>query len=99
MKYYPKLYIKEMNHDKNHIHLLISIPPQESVGSVVRLIKTNTSQGMKDAFPFLKQVYWGTTAFWSEGYFVSTVGINQAIIQSYIKQQGAEDENKTAMLF
>ena len=97
--HYPKLYIKEMNHDKNHIHLLISIPPQESVGSVVRIIKSNTSKGIKSTFPFLKQVYWGTNAFWSEGYFVSTVGINASIISRYIQQQWAEDENKTAQLF
>ena len=89
--HYPKLYIKTVNHDQDHIHLLISIPPQMTVGSVVRLIKTNTAKGLKEQFPFLKEVYWGTDSIWSAGYFVSTVGINESIIRKYIEHQGRED--------
>jgi putative transposase len=98
-EHHPVLYIKETNHDQDHIHLLISIPPQMSVGSVVRLLKTNTSRNIKQQFPFLKQVYWGTDGIWSESYFVSTVGINEAIIRKYIENQGAEDMGQTATLF
>ena len=46
---------------------------------------------MKAEFAFLKQVYWGTDSIWSEGYFVSTVGVNEATIKRYIDQQGQED--------
>ena len=70
-----------------------------SVGSVVRLIKTNTARKLKEQFPFLKKVYWGTDSIWSEGYFVSTVGIDEATIRKYIQQQGAEDAGQTAALF
>ena len=98
-EHYPQIYIKEMNHDKDHIHLLISIPPQMSVGSVVRLIKTNTSRGLKQQFPFLKEVYWGTDGIWSDGYFVSTAGIQQNIIRKYIQNQGEQDAGQTAKLF
>jgi putative transposase len=42
-------------------------------------------------FPFLKQLYWGTDAIWSEGYFVSTVGVNRQLIEKYIKLQSQED--------
>ena len=90
-KYYPELSFEKFNHDKDHIHLLVSIPPKMSVGSVVRIIKANTSKGMKERFPFLKKVYWGTDGIWSEGYFVSTTGINEAIIRKYIDAQGKED--------
>lgn len=36
-------------------------------------------------FPFLKKVYWGTDGIWSEGHFVSTVGVNEEIIKKYIE--------------
>jgi len=76
-KHYPQIVFKEMNHDKDHIHLLVSIPPKMSMGSVVRIIKANTSTGIKQKFPFLKETYWGTDGIWTDGYFVSTVGINE----------------------
>lgn len=71
-EYYPKIRIKEVNHDLDHLHVLISIPPQVSVGSVVRLIKSNTARVLKKKFPYLQKTYWGTDGIWSEGYFVST---------------------------
>ena len=95
-EHYPKILFKTINHDIDHLHLLVSIPPQMSVGSVVRLIKTNTARGLKQQFPFLKSVYWGTDSIWSEGYFVSTVGIDEATIRRYIEGQGNEDAGQTA---
>ena len=70
-----------------------------SVGSVVRLIKTNTAKGIKKQFPFLKDVYWGTDGIWSDGYFVSTTGVNEKIIQQYIENQGREEVGQTTKLF
>ncbi|TAN45527.1 MAG: IS200/IS605 family transposase [Rhodospirillales bacterium] len=97
--HYPRMFFKTMYHGTDHLHLLVSIPPQMSVGSVVRLIKTNTARGLKQQFPFLKAVYWGTDSIWSEGYFVSTVGINESVIRQYIELQGKEDAGQTARLF
>ena len=94
-EHYPQIFIKEVNHDKDHLHLLVSIPPTMSVGKVVGLIKQNTARELKQKFPFLKQVYWGTDAVWSEGYFVSTVGANEAIIKRYIQEQGKKDSGQT----
>jgi len=98
-RHYPKLRIKEINHDKDHIHMFVSIPPSMSVGSFIRLYKTNSSRQIKTQFTFLKQVYWGTDSLWSEGYFSSTVGINAALIRKYIQNQGKEDAGQTATLF
>lgn len=98
-QHYPRLYIHEANHDKDHIHLSISIPPQMPVGKVVGLIKTNTARGIKQQFPHLKQIYWGNDGIWSDGYFVSTIGVDQDIIKRYIAQQGTEDTAQTAPLF
>jgi putative transposase len=58
-----------------------------SVGSVVRVIKANTSVGLKKKFPFLRELYWGTASIWSDGHFVSTVALNEAVIKRYIEMQ------------
>ena len=96
--YYPDITILEINHDRDHIHLLISIPPKFSVGSVVRIIKANTSRMLNKKFEFLKSVYWGSNAIWSEGYFVSTVGINETQIKNYIENQGKEDSGQAPLV-
>ena len=96
--HYPELDIAEINHDVAHVHILISIPPKMSVGQVVRILKSNSSRDLKRKFPFLKKVYWGTDGVWSDGYFVSTVGVNEAIIRSYIEHQGKEDSGQAQLV-
>ena len=83
-KHYPQIEILEQNHDRDQIHLLLSIPPKMRVGSAVRIIKSNTAKDLKTHFPFLKRCYLGTERVWSGGYFVSTVGTNEALIKRYI---------------
>lgn len=97
-EYYPEIDILKINHDTDHIHLLVSVPPKISVSSVVRIIKANTSKDLKKKFPFLKNVYWGTDGIWSDGYFVSTVGINETIIEKYIENQGKEDSGQAQLV-
>ena len=96
-QYHPEIEILEMNHDKDHVHLLVSIPPKMSVGSAVRIIKSNTGRDMEKKFEFLKEVYWGTESVWSGGYFVSTVRINGKIIRQYIEKQGQEDAGQAKL--
>ena len=98
-EHYPALFFKTMNHEKDHVHLLMTIPPTVSVGSVIRLMKTNTSRKIKEQFPFLKEVYWGTDGIWSDGYFASTAGVTPEIVARYIENQGREDAGQTAKLF
>ena len=66
-----------------------------AVGKAVGIIKQNTAKEMKQKFPFLKQVYWGSEGIWSDGYFVSTVGINEDVIKAYIERQGQKDTGQT----
>ena len=54
---------------------------------------------MKKKFPFLKKCYYGTDSIWSDGYFVTTVGINEEQIRKYIDMQGQEDLGRTMKLF
>ena len=94
-EHYPLIQFKAVNHDKDHIHFLVSIPPTIAVGKVLGIIKQNTSRGLKQKFPFLKQVYWGSDGIWSEGYFASTVGVDRGVIQAYIEHQGKKDAGQT----
>lgn len=96
-KHYPELEVKEINHDRDHIHILISIPPKMSVGNAVRIIKANTARSIRQKFPILKKVYWGSEGIWSDGYFVSTIGINESIIRRYIEEQGKEDAGQAKL--
>jgi len=62
-----------------------------SVSIAVNIIKSNTSAALKKRFKFLKKVYLDEKGIWSVGYFVSTVGVNEAIIRKYIRLQSKED--------
>ena len=96
--HYPEIEILEIGHDLDHVHMLVSIPPKMSVGKVIGIIKANSSRRLKEKFPFLKDVYWGTDGIWSDGYFVSTIGINEQIIQKYIAHQGQEDSGQATLV-
>ena len=96
-KHYPEIEYKVVNHDKDHVHLLVSIPPKMSVGSAIRIIKANTSREIKQKFPFLRDLYWGSNGVWSDGYFVSTVGITEEVIRKYIENQGKEDSGQARL--
>lgn len=78
--------------------MLVNVPPNMTVGSAVRIIKANTSRGIKEKFPFLKDVYWGTDGIWSDGYFASTVGLNEKTIRQYIEHQGQEDDGQAKLV-
>jgi putative transposase len=97
-EHYPELEILEQNHDGDHVHLLVVIPPKMSVGEVVRILKSNTSRDMKKKFPFLRDVYWGTDGIWSDGYFVSTIGLEESVIRKYIEHQGQEDSGQAQLV-
>ena len=94
-EHYPLLYFETVNHDKDHIHIHMSIPPTMAVGKVIGIIKQNSTKGMKQKFPYLRKVYWGTESIWSEGYFVSTVGVDETVIRAYIENQGKKDAGQT----
>jgi putative transposase len=96
-KHYPLIEFETKNHDKDHVHLLVSVPPTMSVGTAVKIIKSNTARSMKQKFPFLKDLYWGTDGIWSDGYFVSTVGLNEQTTRDYIEHQGKEDSGQAEL--
>ena len=96
-QYYPDWYYTTIGIAKDHIHLHMIIPPKYSVSFVVETLKKNTSRALRAKFPFLSQVYFDGGGIWSVGFFVATVGINEAIIQNYVAMQGAEDAGQAQL--
>lgn len=74
----------------DHIHMLVSIPPKISVSSFMGYLKGKSSLLMFDRHANLKYKY-GNRKFWDEGYYVSTVGLNEATIRKYIREQENAD--------
>ncbi|MBF0915038.1 MAG: IS200/IS605 family transposase [Atopobium sp.] len=74
----------------DHIHMLVSIPPKISVSSFMGYLKGKSSLLMFDRHANLKYKY-GNRKFWAEGYYVSTVGLNEATIRKYIREQENSD--------
>ena len=74
----------------DHIHLLLSIPPKYSVSSVMGYIKGKSALMIFDKHSNLKYKF-GNRHFWAEGYYVSTVGLNENTIKKYIREQESRD--------
>lgn len=79
---------------KEHVHMLVSCPPNISVSKLVQLIKGKSSRILLNEYKELKKRYWGQH-LWSVGYFCRSVGdITDKIIKEYIENQSDEyDEN------
>jgi len=93
--HYPDVEIQANNHDIDHVHLLVEIPPKYSVAEIVRTIKCNTGKKMKEKFVYLQRLYWGSDGIWSDGYLATTAGIQEQNIRKYIENQGKEDSGQT----
>lgn len=74
----------------DHVHLLVAIPPRLSVSSFMGYLKGKSALMMFDRHANLKYKY-GNRHFWAEGYYVSTVGLNEATIKKYIQDQEKQD--------
>ena len=82
--------IIEANACRDHIHMLVMIPPKISVAYAVGYLKGKSSLMIFDRHANLKYKY-GNRHFWCRGYYVSTVGRNRRQIEEYIRNQLQED--------
>ena len=80
--------VDEINHDFDHIHMLITLPPQQVPSKAVCSIKTVTSRMLRKEFgDYLKQFY-QEDSFWSNSYLALTVGgATIDVIKTYIEEQ------------
>ena len=75
----------------DHVHTLLSIPPKYSVSSVMGYLKGKSALMIFERHANLKYKY-GNRHFWCEGYYVSTVGLNEETIKKYIAEQEQRDQ-------
>ena len=82
--------IKEMEVDKDHIHMMIESVPKISPLQIVRVLKQqSTIQMWRKYSKELKKYYWEENTFWTDGYFVSTIGeVSIKTLKHYIQNQG-----------
>ena len=70
---------------KDHIHVLLSAPPEISPSEIMRRIKGRTARKLMEEFPELKKRYWGRH-LWARGYFCATVGeMTEDMIKQYLE--------------
>lgn len=75
----------------DHVHMLIRIPPKDSVAGVIGYLKGKSTLLIFDRHADMKYKY-GQRQFWCRGYYVDTVGKNTKAIQEYIANQLKEDK-------
>lgn len=85
----------EIGTDKDHVHFLIQSVPKMSPAQIIQTVKSITAKEIFAKYPEVKKKLWGGQ-FWSDGYYVGTVGkhANESVIGKYVKEQGREQEYK-----
>ncbi len=84
---WKKVEILELKVMEDHVHMVISIPPKVSVSELMGVLKGKTAINLFKSYKELKKKpYWGNH-FWSRGYCVSTVGLDEDKIRRYVKYQ------------
>ena len=83
----------EIGTDKDHVHFLIQSTPTRSASQIIQTVKSITAKEIFARRPEVKKQLWGGQ-FWSEGYYVCTVGKNgnETTVAKYVKEQGREKE-------
>ena len=87
---YKQVEIIEAEACKDHIHMLVSIPPKYSVSQIMGYLKGKSSLMIFEKYANMKYKY-GNRHFWCRGYYVDTVGRNKKVIEQYIRNQLQED--------
>ena len=93
------LNLGEMNVQVDHVHLICMIPPKLRVSDYVGIVKGRTAIRLLKRFPDLrKRRYWGNH-FWTKGYCVDTVGLDEDKIRQYVKYQEDRERREEQMKF
>ena len=75
----------------DHVHLVLSIPPKISVSNFMGYLKGKSALMMFEKHANLKYKF-GNRHFWAEGYYVSTIGLNEETIRKYVREQEKHDQ-------
>ena len=93
---YKDVEIIEAHAMKDHIHMLVMIPPKLAVSSFMGYLKGKSSLMIFERHANLKYKY-GNRNFWAKGYFVSTVGLKDEVVREYIRNQELEDMKEDSL--
>ncbi len=87
---YREIEIEEGHLHVDHVHMCLSIPPKYAVSSIVGFLKGKSAIAIARQFRGKERNFTGES-FWARGYFVSTVGLDEATVRAYIRNQEAEE--------
>ena len=94
----PGTTIETIGFDQDHFHMMMEIPPRYAIASVQAQLKSQSASALRKKFSWLAKVYWKENIVWSPGYFVSSVGADEATIRRYVTYQGHQDEGEQLTL-
>jgi putative transposase len=83
--------IETLNVQKDHVHMVVSIPPKYAVSNIVGFLKGKTAIELMKRYERLGKRYWGRH-LWSRGFCCSTVGLNEEQIKKYVEWQEKKDK-------
>ena len=88
--YFRMQVIRYMETDKEHIHYMIETEPTMSISKIVNLMKSYTTYHIWKRYPdYLRKHFWKEHTFWTDGYFVCSVGnVSEEMPRKYIENQG-----------
>ena len=79
---------------KDHVHMLVSVPPHMSISKLVQYMKGKSSYKLMNENKQISKLFWGRH-LWGRGYFVATSGnVTDEIVMEYIKNQDSEKEDE-----
>ena len=90
--------ILEGHISKDHVHLVLSIPPKYAVSEVIGTEKGRVAILLFKQVREIRKKYWGRR-FWSRGYFVSTIGVDETIIRQYVQKQEVKERRSEQLGF
>lgn len=83
-------YIKRMETDMDHVHMLLQYKPTDSITKIVSTLKQQSTYcAWSNHGAYLRRIYWKEKTLWSDGYFAASIGqVSQKTIEHYIENQG-----------
>ena len=82
-----EVYIVKGHVEQDHVHLLVSVPPNQSVSELVKRLKGRSSRKMLQGYDELRREFWGRH-LWARGYFAASTGnVTDEIVAEYIEKQ------------
>ena len=93
----PGVRVETIGFDKDHLHMVMIIPPKYSISSVMSQLNSQSASYLRKCFKWLNKVYWKERVVWSPGYFISSVGVDERTIKRYVEHQGQQDSGQLRM--